>query len=113
MMTEKSPLELLVVYQDIELMINEAEEELSSAGFNVEGMNNLEKALDELSEKIGLQNIRMYYRLRKKFNRPIVPVRKDVCLGCFARQPSSYIAKAKSDQAIITCAQCGRILFLI
>jgi len=112
-MVDKSQLELMVVYQDIELMINEAEEEQTSAGFNVEGMTNLEKALDDLSETITQQNLRMYYRLKKKFNRPIVPVRKDICLGCFAKQPNSYRAKAVSDQTIMTCEQCGRILFLI
>lgn len=113
MMSGKSQLELLVLYQDMQLMINEAEEEKSSAGFNIDGIKNLESALDEIADSIDKQHLRLYNTLKTKFYRPIVPVRKDICFGCFAQLPTSYRAKIRNTRNIFTCEQCGRILFAV
>jgi len=49
---EKSQLELLVLYQDMNIMLKEAEEEKESLGFSTKGMQELKDALEDLSKKI-------------------------------------------------------------
>lgn len=108
----KSQLELLVLYQDMQLMLHEAEEQ-KKMGFQLEGTENLEEAIKELASTIQTRYIRTYERLKTRHTRPIAPVSKDVCLGCFAKQPTSYKARAWDDKQIITCEHCGRILYWI
>ncbi|MCK5145717.1 hypothetical protein KAR48_03115 [bacterium] len=108
----KSQLELLVLYQDIQLMLYDAEEQ-KKMGFQVEGVEDLKIALSEMEETIQTRYIRTYERLKTRYTRPIAPVSKDVCLGCFATQPTSYKARAWSDKQIFTCENCGRILYWI
>ena len=108
----KSQLELLVLYQDVQLMLHDAEEQ-KKMGFQVEGFDNLTTALGELGETIQTRYLRTYERLKTRYTRPIAPVSKDVCLGCFATQPTSYKARAWDDKHIFTCEHCGRILYWI
>ena len=82
-------------------------------GFQVEGTEALQTALEELSGAIQPRNLRTYERLKTRYTRPIAPVSKDACLGCFSKQPTSYKARAWDDQTIFTCESCGRILYWI
>ncbi len=110
----RTQLELLVLYQDINLMLREAEEEKEkNMGFSMEGKEELEKARDELAKSIEPRFLRIYQRLSTRYKRPVVPVRDNTCLGCFAKLPTSYTAKGRNDQVILTCEQCGRILYWI
>lgn len=109
----RSQLELLVLYQDIDLMLLEAEEEKKKMGFGMEGREKLQKARDDLAKSIESRFLRTYQRLHTRFKRPIIPVQNDVCLGCFAKLPTSYGERGRNDQMIFTCEQCGRILYWI
>lgn len=109
----QSQLELLVLYQDITLMLQEAEEEEKKMGFRVEGMEKLQSARDEIAKKIEPRYLRAYQRLSSRYAHSIAPVQNDTCLGCFAKLPTSYTARGRNDQAIFTCEQCGRILYWI
>jgi len=40
-----------------------------------------------------------------------VPVKNDICLGCFLRQPTSIGVKGREDEQIFTCENCGRMLY--
>ena len=107
----QSQIELLVLYQDIDLMLKEAEDEAAQMGFPTEGKQKLEDARQEIAKKIDPRFLRTYERLRSRYNHSIAPVQNDTCLGCFARLPTSYSAKGRHDESIFTCEQCGRILY--
>lgn len=109
----QSQIELLVLYQDINLMLQEAEEEAARMGFPTEGKEKLEEARGEIAKKIEPRFLRAYERLRTRYTHSIAPVKDDTCLGCFARLPTSYGAKGRHDESIFTCEQCGRILYWI
>ena len=109
----KSQLELLVLLQDIDLMLQEPENEERNMGFPMEGRAQLEKAREEITRKIDPRSLGAYNRLNSRYKYPIVPVQKDTCLGCFAKLPTSYTARARDDRSIFTCEQCGRILYWI
>lgn len=109
----RSQLELMVLYQDIDLMLKETEEEEKEMGFSVEGKEKLQKARDDLRKTIDPQLLGTYNRLSTRYKRVIAPVQGDTCLGCFAKLPTSYTSRGRNDQSIITCEQCGRILYWI
>jgi predicted nucleic acid-binding Zn-ribbon protein len=109
----QSQLELLVLYQDIHLMLQEAEEEKIQFGFSVDGIDELKQAQGKLAKKIENRYLRTYERLKTRFRRAIVPVKENVCLGCFAKLPTSYSTKHQNEQSVITCEHCGRILYWI
>ncbi len=106
----KKDLEQLVSLQDLDLMIEEAVE-VEKLGFSVTGYNELKKAREELAHVISKPLLFRYERLRAKLKRAIVPVKNDVCLGCFLRQPTSLGAKGREDDQIFTCENCGRMLY--
>jgi predicted nucleic acid-binding Zn-ribbon protein len=108
----KKELELLVSLQDIDLMIAEANE-VQTLGFSITGCDELKKAREDLAERISKPLLYRYERLRAKLKRAIVPVRSDICLGCFLRQPTSIGVKGREDEEIFTCENCGRMLYWI
>ena len=109
----RSQLEQLVLFQDINLMLQEAEEEEKNMGFPVEGRDKLQKVRDELAKSISPRFLATYQRLNDRYKRPIAPVKDSTCLGCFAKLPTSYSSRGRNDQSIMTCEQCGRILYWI
>jgi len=109
----KSQLELLVLYQDVDIMLKEAVEEEKNMGFHVEGIDQLYKALDDIKGKLDQRFIRTYDRLKTKFKRPIVPMQDDTCLGCFAKLPTSFTTRARKGLDLYTCENCGRILYWV
>jgi predicted nucleic acid-binding Zn-ribbon protein len=109
----KNQLELLVLYQDINLMFQEAEIEEEKIGFKMGGKEQLLKARDELASKIKTVHLRTFKRLSTRYKRVIVPVQDGVCLGCFAKLPTAFSLRGRKDQNIMTCEQCGRILYWV
>lgn len=108
---ENNQLELLVHLQDIDLMIHEAENVVKTLGFPVEGFDKLMAAREELTKSMTPQFHNTYKRLKKRYNRPIVPVQNETCLGCFAKLPTSFASSGRSAKNLITCENCGRILY--
>jgi len=106
-----SQLEMLVHYQDIDLMMKEAEEVEKTLGFHIEGCEKLQKAKDELEQNLKPRYLNIYKRLSTRYKRPIVPVQEDTCLGCFAKLPTYYTVRARDDKEMYTCENCGRILY--
>lgn len=103
-------LELLVYLQDLDLMIEEAED-VEKLGFSITGYEELKQAREETAEKISKPNLSRYERLRSKLKRAIVPVKNDICLGCFLRQPTSTGKQGRERSEILTCENCGRMLY--
>lgn len=110
---DRSQLELLVHYQDIDLMLQEAAEVERTFGFPTEGIDKIKEALDELAKNIEPRFLASYKRLSARYKRPISPVQDNTCLGCFAKLPTSYQGRGRDDKTIFTCENCGRILFWI
>jgi len=101
------------MYQDIDLMLRDSEQENGKFGFQIEGKEKLKNALDDLSKKLKPSVLRTYKKLRTRYKHVIVPVQDNVCLGCFAKLPTSYSMVGRKDNKIITCEQCGRILYWV
>jgi hypothetical protein len=106
----KTELEYLVELQDLDLMMEEAEE-VEKLGFDVTGYNELQTARNELASTISKPLLSRYERLRAKLKRAVVPVKNDICLGCFLRQPTSRGARGREEDMIFTCENCGRMLY--
>ena len=106
-------MELLVLYQDMDLMLLEAMDEEKKMGFEIEEKGKLQKARDDLARSIDPRCLRTYQRLHTRYKRPIVPVQNNICLGCFAKLPTSIGERGRNDQTMFTCEQCGRILYWI
>ena len=106
-------LQLPVALQDMEGMIREVEEkseELEGMGFKHAGLDDLKKARDELVSKIDPRHMSWYRRLTGKFGHAVVPVVSNLCTGCFANIPSSFVSKTNVNK-VQKCESCGRILY--
>lgn len=103
-------LELLVTLQDLDVMITDIDQ-VRQIGFKVAGKEKLEEARNELVRKLSKSLLYNYENLRKRYKRAIVPVKDDICLGCFMRIPTSLITRGRSDQDVINCEGCGRVLY--
>jgi len=103
-------LELLVALQDLDIMIKDIED-VKHIGFDVQGKEKLEEAREDLVSKINRPLLFNYEKLKTRYKRSIVPVKDDICLGCFMRIPTSLITRGRSDQDVILCEGCGRILY--
>ncbi|MBN1348865.1 hypothetical protein JXJ21_05605 [candidate division KSB1 bacterium] len=106
----KRELDILVSLQDLDMMISELAE-VEQLGFDVHGKQNLTDAREELTSKISRPLLYKYEKLRKRYKRAIVPVKSDVCLGCFMRLPTSLSVRGREDTKIYECEGCGRILY--
>lgn len=106
----KNNLEMLVALQDLDLMIEEADE-VEKLGFPTAGCAELKTAREELAANIPKPILARYERLRAKLKRAVVPVKNDICLGCFLRQPTSHGVIGREDDQVLTCENCGRILY--
>lgn len=113
-MVEKlsTQIEFLVALQDLDIMLREIEE-VKQLGFdvNAEGAATLNRAREELVQKIKQPLVRNYERLRNRYKRAIVPVKEGTCLGCFMRVPTSLPTHGRADAEVYCCENCGRILY--
>ncbi len=106
---------LLVALQDLDQMIKEAEDadtsgQLKDMGFTLDGVAELQAAREELAKRVKPQLLNRYERVSKNYDRVIVPVTGELCLGCFAKIPTSF---RYEKNTILTCESCGRILYFI
>lgn len=108
-------LETLIMLQDLDLMIREMSDtktadQMARIGFELSQVQNLHEARDDLAKKIEPDLLAVYDRLMKRHQRAIVPVRNNVCLACFIKQPSKYVS---GDPTIRWCNNCNRFLYFI
>ena len=106
---------LLVALQDLDHMIKDAEDAKHSAkmqemGFPQDGMEELRRARTEITGHIKPQLLTRYQRVATSYERIVVPVVGELCTGCFAKVPSSF---RYEKNAVVTCENCGRILYFI
>jgi hypothetical protein len=115
MTTMDKQLQLLVALQDLDLMIKEAKDqdtssELKHMGFKLDGLAQLQEARDSLAKRVKPQLLNRYERVAKSYDRAIVPVSGNLCLGCFVTLPTSYLS-LQNKNTVLTCENCGRILY--
>jgi len=108
-------IETLIMLQDLDLMIREVSDQktaskMSAIGFEVDKIDNLQRAREELARKVDKELLGSYDRLMKRYDRAIAPLRDSVCLGCFLKQPTRY---SGSQDAVRTCGHCKRFLYFI
>lgn len=106
-------LQMLVILQNMDDMLAEVEThgaELEDLGFKHEGMDKLKADRETLMAKVDPRHLSMYKRLTKKHDQAVVPVRKNLCTGCFANIPSSFVSKTNVN-LVQKCESCGRILY--
>ena len=64
------------------------------------------------AEAAGEAGLAIYERLRKnKGERVVVGVEHGACGGCHMRLPAQVVLECRSNQSIVTCPNCGRILY--
>ena len=113
-------LEMLLEIQDLKTQRRELEEQsgqsMEREVFNVPS----EEAIAQLDEKIGEMlggldaRVRSRYeRLASRNTRPVVPVIKGTCYGCFVSVPTALSSDADRNEELRFCDHCGRILYLI
>ncbi len=108
-------LESLIVLQDLDLLIREMSDQktasqMTQIGFEVNEIENLHEAREELAGKIDPDLLVAYSRLMERYQRAVVPVRNNICLACFLKQPTKYTA---ADQSVRCCNNCKRFLYFI
>jgi predicted nucleic acid-binding Zn-ribbon protein len=106
----------LVALQDLELMIREAQdpahkENEEALGFSMEGLEKLETERERLIKQIPKRDLRLFQRVRRRFDRAVVPVVSRICLGCFQELPTSRTRVLSEDEELPTCENCGRVLY--
>jgi predicted nucleic acid-binding Zn-ribbon protein len=107
--------QLLARLQDLELMIQEAEDPASkereeALGFPLDGMAKLQKVRLTLIKQIPPADLRAYERVRRKYRWAVVPVVNRICGGCFQTLPTSATRGVLEGVTLPTCENCGRIL---
>lgn len=108
-------LEALIVLQDIDLMIQEMSDkatasQMSQIGFDVNAVDRLREARDDVIRKLKPDLVASYQRLMQRYARAVVPVRNQVCLACFVKQPTKDLP---TDHTIRNCQRCNRFLYYI
>jgi uncharacterized protein len=72
----------------------------------------LEADRHELARRVDENVLPRYERLRvTKGDRVLVGIANGVCGGCHMRLPAQIMVSCQSDQEIVTCTNCGRILY--
>lgn len=94
---------------DVEKEIAELDEREQ---FQTATLKELQGTRNELAEAVESTVLTRYERiLAKKGDRVIVGVEHGVCGGCHMRLPAQEIVACQRQQEIISCPNCGRILY--
>jgi uncharacterized protein len=75
-------------------------------------LTRLQSDRDQLAAEVDSAVLPRYERLRRtKGERVLVGIANGVCGGCHMRLPAQVLVSCQSDQEIVTCTNCGRILY--
>lgn len=104
----------LAALQDVDLMIRDRKKE-EDLGFSTSGLETLEKARAKLATTIEGRLLRLYERLSIRYDRAVVPVVDNSCVGCSITVPTGkrVTGEDRKSSGVITCESCGRILFFV
>lgn len=124
---EESILNIMTTSEELTETLEECRQELETLKVqNVPKWEQLEIDLSSIEDKLAIQQdhrknvtVRLkgrllvaYERIRKgKKGLAIVPIRKRACGGCFKTLPPQKIQEVRRTDSILTCENCGRILY--
>jgi predicted nucleic acid-binding Zn-ribbon protein len=102
--------------QDLDIMIREMQDPAfqktqEQMGFRLQALEKLQTARERLAETIDKPDLRLYDRIAKKHDHGIVPVAERICLGCYMTLPTSAGRVSSQPEHLLTCENCGRILY--
>ena len=105
--------------EEIYRLISESKEDLAikqglideSSAKLQNGMESLEKTIENLEGEINSALLSKYNDIRKRKGSGIAQMKNDVCNGCHMHIPEKIVEKAKQGKAVVTCENCGRILY--
>jgi predicted nucleic acid-binding Zn-ribbon protein len=111
-------LQNLVILQDLDEMISESNNteiitQQEEMGFEINGLEKLIEAREELIKKIPPEVFNHYNRVRARYSRAIAPVRENICLGCFIKIPTQISSREMGNQVLRNCENCGRYLYWV
>src|SRR5262245_35270897 len=105
--------QVLVALQDLDLMLKEAadsQEQFQQLGFELGGTAALSAARQHVLQQLESQHLQHYEKMAARYGRAVAPVTSDMCLGCFAKVPTSYRSTLYEGK-VRMCQNCGRILY--
>jgi predicted nucleic acid-binding Zn-ribbon protein len=105
--------QILVALQDLDLMLKEAQdsqEQFEKLGFGVSGLEELKRARAQLLGQLDHGHLQHYEKMAARYGRAVAPVTGEMCLGCFAKIPTSYRSTLYEGK-VRMCQSCGRILY--
>lgn len=70
-----------------------------------------DKKMEELEKRVNPTLMNRYKRVRQHHNVPVVEVRDGKCSGCNMSLPSLSIRRLVSEDMILECDNCGRLLY--
>ena len=70
-----------------------------------------DRKMEELEKRVNPALMNRYKRVRQHYNMPVVEVRDGKCSGCNMSLPMAVIKKLTSQETVLECENCGRILY--
>ena len=112
----ESQLRLLMFLQDLLFLQKEMQdfqvvEKYEEMGFPLDRKGKIEEAIKEVTEQLDRDLYHRFQQLAKKYDRPMAPVKKGVCYGCFVAAPTGSKLITQHKDIIEFCNHCGRILY--
>jgi predicted nucleic acid-binding Zn-ribbon protein len=110
----ETTIELLIALQDLlQLKRDIQDHSYTELGFKTGDASAIDEEIESLKNEIDSEIMRRYETIRRKYDRPLVPVRRGVCYGCFVKFPMARLAEMTEKGAPILCESCGRMLYQI
>jgi predicted nucleic acid-binding Zn-ribbon protein len=106
-------IERLIALQDLQQIQRDVQEASYEAlGFEKPDPAGIDAEVESLRQEIDPLFLKRFDHIRRKHERPMVPVRNGVCYGCFVSFPTARLSDFEGDVPL-TCESCGRLLYRI
>jgi predicted nucleic acid-binding Zn-ribbon protein len=114
-------LEILLQVQDLKAQRRDLAEGMSERQVQQEAFAlEADRAIVQLEEKIGELLDELEPKIRKRYDRlevgvqrPVVPVIKGMCYGCFVSVSISVASDPQERAKLRNCDHCGRFLYFV
>lgn len=104
----------LIALQDLlQLKRDLTDRSYGEIGFEKVDSSAVDDEIESLRNEIEPDIMRRFDTIRRKYDRPIVPMRRGVCYGCFVKFPTGRMAELAERDVPILCESCGRMLYRI